>query len=85
MGFIRTAMRKVLDAAGIGPADVASDALWHTAVAGDAVSGVVNLTDGTDDGANFESVITVADQIQQSSALDLSTKKFSVVIIAKGT
>jgi hypothetical protein len=43
---------------------------------GDTVVSAVNLTDGTDDTANFEAAITVADQIQQSSAANLTTKKY---------
>lgn len=51
---------------------------------GDVVVGVVNLTDVATATANFEATITVADQIQQSSASDLSEKKFDVILIAKG-
>jgi hypothetical protein len=43
---------------------------------GDKVVAATNLTDGTGDTANFESEITVADQIQQSSASNLTTKKY---------
>lgn len=50
----------------------------------DVVAGVVNITDGGNVAASFETVITVADQIQQSSASDLSTKKFSVLLVKKG-
>lgn len=46
------------------------------ATVGDIVIGAVNITDATDDKANFEGAITVADQIQQSSASNLSAKKF---------
>lgn len=51
------------------------------AAVGDRVVGCVNGTDLTDDKANFEATITVADQIQQSSASNLSAKKFIVFII----
>ena len=55
--------------------------LTGTAV-GDKVCGhVINETDLTNDSANFEATITVANQIQQSSASDLSTKKFSVLLV----
>ena len=47
---------------------------------GDIVVGVINETTPGDAAANFESVITVADQIQQSSASDLSAAKFNVLI-----
>lgn len=47
---------------------------------GDKVIGMVNLTDATDDKANFELAITVVDQIQQSSASNLSAKKFMLFI-----
>lgn len=50
---------------------------------GDKVVGVVNLTDGGDASADFESTITVVDQIQQSAVGDLSTKKFSVLLVVK--
>jgi hypothetical protein len=43
---------------------------------GDKVVAATNLTDGTGDGASFETEITVADQIQQSSASNLTTKKY---------
>jgi len=50
---------------------------------GDMVLGVV-CSDGTDGTALFEAVITVADEIQQVSATDLSTKKYSVLLLKKG-
>lgn len=46
------------------------------ATVGRSVQFVLNLTDESADGSKFESVITVADQIQQTDAGDLSTKKF---------
>ena len=52
---------------------------------GDIVAGVVCITDGDDQSANFETTITVVDEIQQSSASNLSTKKYSVFLIKKGT
>jgi hypothetical protein len=45
---------------------------------GDIVLGVGNVTDGSDATSSYESVITVAGQIQQSSASDLSSKKMMV-------
>jgi hypothetical protein len=50
---------------------------------GDKVVSLVNLTDATNDKANFEATITVADQIQQSSASNLSAKKFAVMLVVK--
>jgi hypothetical protein len=50
------------------------------ATVGDIVVGSVNLTDATDDKALFEGAITVVDQIQQSSASNLSAKKFLAVL-----
>lgn len=50
---------------------------------GDIVKGVANATDGTNDSANFETVITVANQIQQTSASNLSTKKFVALVVAQ--
>ena len=50
---------------------------------GDKVTGVVNITDGSDASASFEGTITVVDKIQQSAAGDLSTKKFSVLLVVK--
>jgi hypothetical protein len=54
------------------------------AAVGDVVLGVVNLTDGGNASSSFESTITVVNQIQQSSASDLSTKKFSVLLLKRG-
>jgi hypothetical protein len=51
---------------------------------GDVVAGVVCITDGDDQAASFETTITVADEIQQSSASNLSAKKYSVLLIKKG-
>jgi hypothetical protein len=50
---------------------------------GDVVIGVVNVTDGASLSSSFESKITVADQIQQSSVSDLSTKKLSVLLVSE--
>ena len=47
---------------------------------GDKVVGVVNITDHTSATAAFESTITVAGQIQQSSATDLSAKTLVFLI-----
>lgn len=46
---------------------------------GDIVVSVANTTDGTDGSTNFETKITVANQIQQSGTT-LSAKKFTVLI-----
>lgn len=43
---------------------------------GDKVAAAINLTDGTNDAASFETEITVADKIVQSSASNLSAKKY---------
>jgi len=43
---------------------------------GDKVVSAVNLTDGTNDAASFETEITVVDKIVQSSATNLSAKKY---------
>lgn len=50
---------------------------------GDKVVLLANVTDGSEGKAAFESTITVADQIQQSSASDLSAKKFVVLLVVK--
>lgn len=47
---------------------------------GDVVFGLVGLTDMGDASASFEAVITVDDQIQQSSESDLSTKNFLALV-----
>lgn len=44
---------------------------------GDTVQEVLNFTDGVVAGGSFEPAITVADQIQQSDAGNLSAKKFA--------
>lgn len=48
-----------------------------------SVTGVAAGTKGNQ-AANFESVITVADQIQQSSASDLSANVYEALIYLKG-
>jgi hypothetical protein len=50
---------------------------------GDKVLMNVNISDATDAQADFEATITVVDQIQQSSASDLSTKKFAVLLLVQ--
>lgn len=50
---------------------------------GDKVVGVSNVTDHVTASASFETTITVADQIQQSSASDLSAKTIIVLLNAK--
>lgn len=50
---------------------------------GDKVIANVNLSDLADGTSAFETTITVADQIQQSSASDLSTKKYLVQLVVK--
>jgi hypothetical protein len=52
------------------------------AAVGDKVAGVANTSDGGSGASAFETTITVADQIQQSSASDLSTKKYTVLLIS---
>ena len=44
-------------------------------VVGDVVDSVINMTDLTDVTSSFEGVATVAGQVQQSAATDLSAKK----------
>lgn len=68
----------------IGPANARNGAGAVAAVGasiGDKVLMAVNLTDLSDATANFESTITVNNQIQQSSATDLSTKKHMFLIL----
>lgn len=48
---------------------------------GDVVAGVANLTTPADLKASFETVITVANQIQQSSATDLSAKQCQFTLV----
>jgi hypothetical protein len=50
---------------------------------GDKVAMAVNLTDANGGESLFEATITVADQIQQTSASNLTTKKFAFLLIAK--
>jgi hypothetical protein len=50
---------------------------------GDKVLALINLTDAADGSGSFEATITVADQIQQSSASNLSTKKYLVLLLAQ--
>ena len=51
---------------------------------GDKVVGVTNLTDGSSGTSSFEATISVANQIQQSDAANLSTKKFNILLVVKG-
>ena len=53
---------------GAGPVTVAG------AVVGDLVEFVLDLTDATDVTSSFQSVVTVAGQVQQTSATNLSAK-----------
>jgi len=48
---------------------------------GSAVFGVINVTTGTNDTANFESTISVAGQIQQTSASNLSSNEYWVFAV----
>lgn len=50
---------------------------------GDVVCGVANAAGSGVQAAGFEAVITVADQIQQTNATDLSTNNFVVLLIQK--
>jgi hypothetical protein len=50
---------------------------------GDVVLAVIDLTDGTTITSGFEAAITVADQIQQTSATDYSLKKLLVLLGAR--
>lgn len=48
---------------------------------GDKVVSVTNLTTPADAASSFEGTVTVADQIQQSSASNLSASKFLVLVV----
>ena len=48
---------------------------------GDKVVGVADLTNLADAKASFEATVTVADQIQQSSASDLSAVVFQFIVV----
>ncbi len=50
---------------------------------GDQVIGVLQFTTPDDDSADFESVITVDGQIQQTLAADLSLVDFAVFVIKR--
>jgi hypothetical protein len=52
------------------------------AAVGDLVLGVAGITTVGGLASSFESVITVVNQIQQSSTSDLSTKAYTVVLLA---
>lgn len=47
---------------------------------GDVIVDVINITDYSSANINFEAVITVKDEIQQTVADDLSAKKFIVLV-----
>lgn len=63
---------------GAGAITLAGVAADQTVAVGDRVVSVVNLTTPADASASFEAAITVAGQIQQTSASDLSASKFLV-------
>lgn len=67
----------VLVAAGVA---AAGPVTLTGAVVGDTVVGVVNLTDAATGVAAFETAITVANQIQQSSASNLTSKTYFFVL-----
>lgn len=48
---------------------------------GDVVSLAYNITDGTLDTAAFETTVTVANQIQQTSASNLSAKNYLFLVL----
>lgn len=50
------------------------------ALVGDKVGGVLNLTGAADASGSFESTITVAGQIQQSNAGDLTANKYAITL-----
>jgi hypothetical protein len=51
---------------------------------GDTVSGIIDLAAGSASAAgSFESTISVANQIQQTSSSDLHTKNFAALLVAK--
>lgn len=50
------------------------------AVVGDKVGAVYRITDGTSQAASFETTVTVANQVQQSSASNLSAMEFDICI-----
>jgi len=60
---------------GVGPCDL------NEAAVGDKVIGVTGLSDMGMAYAAFETTITVADQIQQTLATDLSTKNYLVILL----
>ena len=50
---------------------------------GDVILGVANITDGGDASTNFEAVVTVNDQIQQSAAGNYSTTTLLALVLQK--
>lgn len=51
---------------------------------GDKIVQAMNETDSLNGAANFETTISVAGQIQQLSASNLTTKLFSILLVSKG-
>jgi hypothetical protein len=51
---------------------------------GSAVFGVINVASGNNETANFESVTTVAGQIQQTSASNLSGNEYFLYAVRAG-
>jgi hypothetical protein len=52
--------------------------------AGSAVFGVINISSGNNETANFESVTTVAGQIQQTSSSNLSANEYYLYAVRAG-
>jgi len=48
---------------------------------GDKIFGVLNLTDNATGATAFQSTVTVKNQIQQTSASDLSTKTYAFLVV----
>lgn len=78
-GYVRVAdLKPIFFTGNNGAGAIAATGL----AVGDLVLRVINHTDLTDVAASFETTITVADQIQQTSATNLSAKKIAAFVVS---
>lgn len=81
-GVVVAGTRSTITTVVTGLSAAGSIALTGAAI-GDVVTSVINLSTPADDSSDFESAITVAGHIQQTSATDLSASKFLVSLVPR--
>jgi hypothetical protein len=81
--MIAASALKLLLFTGVDASGAPADATLTGAAVGDAVVGVINVTDDENGAAHFGSTIATVNKINQLDT-DYSTKKFVVLLITKG-